>query len=81
MPISFLTTVFKNGLLPIVLDEAIVDDLFNEVHAQEGYQLTVDLENQQIIKPNGEAIAFEVDSFRRHCLINGLDDIGFNTST
>ncbi|WP_040728154.1 3-isopropylmalate dehydratase small subunit [Thiomicrorhabdus sp. Kp2] len=72
----FFNNSFKNGILPIVLDEAVVDKLFKEVHAEEGYQLTIDLENQQIIKPNGETIAFEVDSFRRHCLINGLDDIG-----
>ncbi|MEA3404329.1 MAG: 3-isopropylmalate dehydratase small subunit [Pseudomonadota bacterium] len=72
----FFNNCFKNGIIPIVLDDATVDDLFNEVHAQEGYELTVDLENQQIVKPNGEIIAFEVDSFRRHCLLNGLDDIG-----
>jgi len=72
----FFNNSFKNGLLPIILDDAIVDELFNEVHAQEGYALTIDLENQQIIKPNGETIDFEVDSFRKHCLINGLDDIG-----
>ncbi|WEJ61918.1 3-isopropylmalate dehydratase small subunit [Thiomicrorhabdus lithotrophica] len=72
----FFNNSFKNGLLPIVLDEAIVDGLFQEVFATEGYELTVDLENQQIIKPSGETIDFEVDSFRRHCLINGLDDIG-----
>ena len=72
----FFNNSFKNGLLPIVLDEATVDGLFQEVFATEGYQLTVDLENQQIIKPSGETIDFEVDSFRRHCLINGLDDIG-----
>jgi len=72
----FFNNSFKNGILPIILDEAIVDGLFNEVHAQEGYALTIDLENQQIIKPNGETIAFEVDSFRKHCLMNGLDDIG-----
>ncbi|MDX1353734.1 MAG: 3-isopropylmalate dehydratase small subunit [Thiomicrorhabdus sp.] len=71
----FFNNSFKNGILPIVLDETVVDSLFKEVHATEGYQLTVDLENQQIVKPNGESIAFEVDSFRRHCLINGLDDI------
>ncbi|BCN93738.1 3-isopropylmalate dehydratase small subunit [Thiomicrorhabdus immobilis] len=72
----FFNNCFKNGILPIVLDETVVDGLFNEVHANEGYQLTIDLENQQIDKPNGESIAFEVDSFRRHCLLNGLDDIG-----
>lgn len=72
----FFNNSFKNGLLPIILDEAIVDQLFKEVDANEGYQLTVDLENQKVIKPNGEEIAFEVDPFRKHCLINGLDDIG-----
>ncbi|WP_029407896.1 3-isopropylmalate dehydratase small subunit [Thiomicrorhabdus sp. Milos-T2] len=72
----FFNNCFKNGILPIVLDEAIVDALFNEVHAEEGYQLTVDLENTQIVKPDGEMVTFEVDSFRRHCLLNGLDDIG-----
>ncbi|MBF6057312.1 MULTISPECIES: 3-isopropylmalate dehydratase small subunit [Thiomicrorhabdus] len=72
----FFNNSFKNGILPIILDEKTVDDLFNEVFAAEGYELTVDLDAQQIIKPNGDMIAFEVDSFRRHCLLNGLDDIG-----
>ncbi len=72
----FFNNSFKNGLLPIVLDEATVDQLFNEVAATEGYELTVDLENQQIVKSNGDAIPFEVDAFRKHCLLNGLDDIG-----
>ena len=72
----FFNNSFKNGLLPIVLDEEIVDGLFKDVQANEGYELTVDLENQNIIKPNGDTIAFEVDSFRKHCLLNGLDDIG-----
>ncbi len=72
----FFNNSFKNGLLPIVLDETIVDELFNEVAATEGYELTVDLENQQIVKSNGAAIPFEVDAFRKHCLLNGLDDIG-----
>ncbi|SHE90255.1 3-isopropylmalate/(R)-2-methylmalate dehydratase small subunit [Microbulbifer donghaiensis] len=72
----FFNNCFKNGLLPIVLDEAIVDQLFEEMHAQEGYELTIDLEKQQVVKPNGETIDFEVDAFRKHCLLNGLDDIG-----
>ncbi|NPA72081.1 MAG: 3-isopropylmalate dehydratase small subunit, partial [Gammaproteobacteria bacterium] len=72
----FFNNSFKNGIVPIVLDETIVDGLFSEVFAEEGYQLTVDLEAQKIIKPSGEEIPFEVDSFRKHCLINGLDDIG-----
>ena len=72
----FFNNCFKNGLLPIVLDEEIVDQLFNEVDATEGYELSVDLENQQIKKPSGETIPFEVDEFRKYCLLNGLDDIG-----
>ena len=72
----FFNNCFKNGLLPIVLEDATVDELFNEVAAQSGLTLTVDLEKQQIIKENGETIAFEVDAFRKHCLLNGLDDIG-----
>ena len=72
----FFNNSFKNGLLPIVLDETIVDQLFTEVAATEGYELTIDLENQSIVKPNGDSIPFEVDAFRKHCLLNGLDDIG-----
>ncbi len=72
----FYNNSFKNGLLPITLDEDIVDRLFKETEASEGYQLTVDLENRQVVTPSGEKIPFEVDDFRRHCLLNGLDDIG-----
>ena len=72
----FFNNCFKNAILPIVLDEAKVDQLFNEVEASEGYQLSVDLEAQEITTPGGEVINFEVDAFRKHCLINGLDDIG-----
>ena len=72
----FFNNCFKNGLLPIVLDEEIVDRLFEEMYQQEGYALTIDLEQQLVIKPCGETISFEVDEFRKHCLLNGLDDIG-----
>ena len=72
----FYNNCFKNGLLPIVLPEAQVDQLFKEVEATEGYQLTVDLERQVVVTPSGEEFAFEVDNFRKHCLLNGLDDIG-----
>lgn len=72
----FFNNCFKNGLLPIILDEAIVDALFRETADNEGYQLTINLEQQQIVKPNGETISFEVDEFRKYCLVNGLDDIG-----
>ncbi|MBA54716.1 MAG: 3-isopropylmalate dehydratase small subunit [Pseudomonadales bacterium] len=72
----FFNNSFKNGLLPIVLSEETIDELFRAVEANEGYQLTVDLASQQIIKPDGSTIAFEVDPFRKHCLLEGLDDIG-----
>ena len=63
-------------MLPIALNADIVDRLFSEMYAQEGYQLTIDLESQLIQTPSGEQIPFEVDSFRKYCLLNGLDDIG-----
>ena len=72
----FFNNCFKNGILPIVLDEAVVDRLFKECEATEGYRLSVDLGAQMVTTPDGDAIAFEVDPFRKHCLINGLDDIG-----
>jgi len=72
----FFNNSFKNGLLPIVLAENIVDQLFSDVESTEGYQLKIDLAEQNIIKPNGEQIPFEVDAFRKHCLLKGLDDIG-----
>ncbi|WP_293752966.1 3-isopropylmalate dehydratase small subunit [Limnohabitans sp. Rim8] len=72
----FFNNCFKNGLLPIVLPESAVDLLFNEVAAFPGYQLTVDLERQVVVRPQGEEIPFEVQAFRKFCLINGLDDIG-----
>jgi 3-isopropylmalate/(R)-2-methylmalate dehydratase small subunit len=72
----FFNNCFKNGILPIVFDKKIVDQLFLEVGAAEGYSLTVDLERQVVVKPDGSTIAFEVDSFRKYCLLNGLDDIG-----
>ena len=72
----FFNNCFKNGLLPIVLPESAVDLLFNEVLAFPGYELTIDLENQVVVRPQGEAIAFEVQAFRKFCLLNGFDDIG-----
>jgi 3-isopropylmalate/(R)-2-methylmalate dehydratase small subunit len=72
----FFNNCFKNGILPIVLDADIVDQLFQETNASEGYQLTVDLEAQTITKPDGSSIGFDVDEFRKYCLLNGLDDIG-----
>lgn len=72
----FFNNSFKNGLLPIVLDEETVDKLFREVEASEGYRLTVNLAEQTITTPGGDSIPFEVDPFRKHCLLEGLDDIG-----
>ncbi len=72
----FFNNCFKNGILPIVMDAATVDKLFGETFASEGYRLAVDLAAQTITTPSGEKIAFTVDEFRKHCLLNGLDDIG-----
>ena len=72
----FFNNCFKNGLLPIKLDEETIDDLFARAAAHPGYKLTVDLENCIIGDAFGLSLAFEVDGFRRHCLLHGLDDIG-----
>ena len=72
----FFNNCFKSGLLPLVLSESQIDQLFNEVSAFPGYKLTIDLERQRIVKGQGEEIAFEVNAFRKYCLLNGLDDIG-----
>ena len=72
----FFNNCFKNGLLPIVLPESTVDQLFNDVLAFPGYELTIDLERQVIVRPQGETIAFEVQAYRKYCLLNGFDDIG-----
>ena len=72
----FYNNCFKNGLLPIVLGEAQVGQLFDEALAFPGYQLTIDLERQLVLKPDGAALPFEVQAFRKYCLLGGLDDIG-----
>lgn len=72
----FFNNCFKNGLLPIALPESVVAQLFDEVFAFPGYQLTVDLPRQVIVKPDGTEIAFDVQPFRKYCLVNGFDDIG-----
>jgi len=71
----FFNNCFKNGILPIVLDGAEMDVLFAETLAQEGYQLRIDLHAQTVTTPKGQVFSFEVDDFRKHCLLNGLDDI------
>ncbi len=72
----FFNNCFKNGLLPINLDAVSVDELFRAVEATPGYQLKIDLEQQSITTPDGKVCKFEVEVFRKHCLLNGLDDIG-----
>ena len=72
----FFNNCFKNGVLPIVLPEAQVAKIFDEVAAFPGYQLTVDLPRQVVVKPDGTELAFEVQAFRKFCLLNGFDDIG-----
>ncbi|MCH4563474.1 3-isopropylmalate dehydratase small subunit [Halomonas sp. EGI 63088] len=72
----FYNNAFKNGILLIPLPEETVDRLFKEVEASEGYRLDVDLENQRVVTPTSEVLEFEVDAFRKHCLLEGLDDIG-----
>ena len=72
----FFNNSFKNGLLPIVLPEAQISKLFDEALVTPGFTLTVDLERQVIVKPQGDELSFEVQPFRRYCLLNGFDDIG-----
>ena len=72
----FYNNSFKNGLLPIALDTARVDSLFQALAANREYRLTVDLENKRVITPEGDEMSFEIDEFRKYCLLNGLDDIG-----
>ena len=72
----FFNNCFKNGILPIVLPESQVDRLFNEEAAFPGYELAIDLDRQVVVLPQGDALPFEVQAFRKYCLLNGLDDIG-----
>ncbi|MEY3863692.1 MAG: hypothetical protein RIR50_510 [Pseudomonadota bacterium] len=72
----FFNNCYKNGLLPIVLSAQQVDHLFNETASFNGYQLTIDLEKQQVIAPDGRTYDFDIAAFRKYCMVNGLDDIG-----
>ena len=73
----FFTNSFKNGFLPVVLSEAEVDRLFHEAAAFPGFRLVVDLERQSVATPNGDkSFHFDIDAFRKYCLLNGLDEIG-----
>ena len=71
----FFNNCFKNGILPIILDDAVMDQLFAECASHEGYRLKVDLNQQTVTTPAGQSFSFAVDDFRKHCLLNGLDDI------
>ena len=71
----FYNNCFKNGVLPIVLETQLVDRLFNEVDATSGYQLRVDLASQTVILPSKESFSFEIDAFRKKCLLDGMDEI------
>ncbi len=72
----FYTNSFKNGLLLITLPPDAVDALFKEVDSKPGYRLAVDLEQQSVTTPSGKVLKFDIDAFRKHCLLNGLDEIG-----
>jgi 3-isopropylmalate/(R)-2-methylmalate dehydratase small subunit len=72
----FFNNCFKNGILPVILSEDVVDQLFKETFATVDYRLRVDLPSQTVTTPSGAQFGFEVDSFRKDCLLNGLDDIG-----
>lgn len=72
----FFNNSFKGGFLPVVLPADVVDRLFREVEATPGYALTIDLPAQTVVTPSGESIPFQIDDFRKHCMVNGLDDIG-----
>jgi 3-isopropylmalate/(R)-2-methylmalate dehydratase small subunit len=72
----FYNNSFKNGLLPIVLEHEVVNRLFEDTVAMPGYRLTVDLATQSVTTPSGAVFRFEIDAFRKHCLLNGLDDVG-----
>lgn len=71
----FYNNCFKNGVLPVVLNDDEMDVLFSETQATEGYKLSIDLAAQAVTTPSGQTFSFEVDDFRKHCLLNGLDDI------
>jgi 3-isopropylmalate/(R)-2-methylmalate dehydratase small subunit len=72
----FFNNCYKNGLLPVVLTESQVDELFNQTNAFNGYQLTIDLDKQVVITPDGKGFEFDITAFRKYCLLNGFDDIG-----
>ena len=76
----FYNNCFNNSMLPIALPADTIEELFKEVRATEGYKLSIDLPEQKIVKPNGSIIPFQIDLFKKHCLVNGLDQIGLTLS-
>ena len=74
----FYNNCFNNGMLPIVLSADVIDGLFTDVRANEGYELAVDLNAQTLLKPDGTSLSFDMDRFRKHCLLEGLDPIGLS---
>ena len=72
----FYNNCFKNGMLPVVLEENAMDQLFKETDARPGYSLDIDLSAQTVTRPDGDVFKFDVDGFRKRCLLDGLDDIG-----
>ena len=72
----FFNNCYKNGLLPIILSEEVVEKLFQGVNQTEGYRLSIDLNKQTVTTPSGETYSFEITEHRKHCLLNGLDEIG-----
>jgi 3-isopropylmalate/(R)-2-methylmalate dehydratase small subunit len=72
----FYNNCFKNGILPIKLPQEVVDQLMDDAKKGANARLTIDLEQQTVTRPDGEKIHFEIDAFRKHCLLNGLDDVG-----
>ena len=73
----FRNNCYKNGLLPIALSDDVTVDLMKQIEAQEGYRLMIDLETQQVVQPDGTSHPFEIGDFEKHCLLNGLDEIGW----
>ena len=73
----FRNNCYKNGLLPIALPDDVIADLTEQIEAQEGYRLMIDLEAQQVVQPDGTAHSFEIGDFEKYCLLNGLDEIGW----
>ena len=73
----FRNNCYKNGLLPIILPDDVTADLMEQIEGQEGYRLMIDLEAQQVVKPDGTSHPFEIGDFEKHCMLNGLDEIGW----